>query len=368
MDALFENISQPQPSDKIAALFSIQEPSASSPVTKLFEAQSFKYTREEILRQFRLSSDKGIIPDSIKKLRFFSEISIMPEGIRNPGTKMVLFNYGGKKEEKNTKPKPRIKEHIKYTSKNISKKPYKETNKLKRQKEEYKSKIEDLFENDPNPSDKNSNILDLFKPNEESKINTLLQNDISDNKKEELLEKRPEIVNLVKKTDESGKIRKGIDQLFENSLTSPDLVSPEKDEPPTKVLLKVDELFEKEKKEESKINQFLEYAGKDKKLTDEIWFYKDLEEQIQGPFNSEEMFQWNEMGYFFENLMVRLQSEKEFRPLNDIIKDKTHVQGMHIKVNDIFENIGDNIIHNITKESEEKIKEPVNPKLNILFK
>ena len=181
-------------------------------------------------------------------------------------------------------------------------------------------------------------------------------------------EQRSVIDNSTKKTDDLEQTRKGIDQLFENSLTSPDLVSPEKDEPPTKVLLKVDELFEKEKKEESKINQFLEYAGKDKKLTDEIWFYKDLEEQIQGSFNSEEMSQWNEMGYFFENLMVRLENEEEFRPLNDIIKEKKNVRGKHIKVNDIFESIGDNIICNITKESEEKIKEPVNPKLNTLFK
>lgn len=52
----------------------------------------------------------------------------------------------------------------------------------------------------------------------------------------------------------------------------------------------------------------------------ELWFYRDPQSNVQGPFSAIEMTEWYRAGYFNENLYVRRISDTRFRPLGDLIK------------------------------------------------
>jgi PERQ amino acid-rich with GYF domain-containing protein len=50
------------------------------------------------------------------------------------------------------------------------------------------------------------------------------------------------------------------------------------------------------------------------------WLYTDPQGDIQGPFTSEEMFDWMRTGYFRMELLVKRACDEEFRPLGEMIK------------------------------------------------
>ncbi|XP_016944151.2 GIGYF family protein Gyf isoform X2 [Drosophila suzukii] len=52
----------------------------------------------------------------------------------------------------------------------------------------------------------------------------------------------------------------------------------------------------------------------------ELWFYRDPQANVQGPFSAMEMTEWYRAGYFNENLFVRRFSDNRFRPLGELIK------------------------------------------------
>ncbi|XP_015044406.1 GIGYF family protein CG11148 [Drosophila pseudoobscura] len=52
----------------------------------------------------------------------------------------------------------------------------------------------------------------------------------------------------------------------------------------------------------------------------ELWFYRDPQSNVQGPFSAMEMTEWYRAGYFNENLFVRRFSDSRFRPLGELIK------------------------------------------------
>lgn len=52
----------------------------------------------------------------------------------------------------------------------------------------------------------------------------------------------------------------------------------------------------------------------------ELWFYRDPQSNVQGPFSAIEMTEWYRAGYFNENLFVRRFSDSRFRPLGELIK------------------------------------------------
>ncbi|XP_017126054.1 GIGYF family protein Gyf isoform X1 [Drosophila elegans] len=52
----------------------------------------------------------------------------------------------------------------------------------------------------------------------------------------------------------------------------------------------------------------------------ELWFYRDPQANVQGPFSAIEMTEWYRAGYFNENLFVRRFSDNRFRPLGELIK------------------------------------------------
>lgn len=52
----------------------------------------------------------------------------------------------------------------------------------------------------------------------------------------------------------------------------------------------------------------------------DLWFYRDPQSNVQGPFNAIEMTEWYRAGYFNENLFVRRFSDSRFRPLGELIK------------------------------------------------
>lgn len=55
------------------------------------------------------------------------------------------------------------------------------------------------------------------------------------------------------------------------------------------------------------------------KETDKIWFYMDLQGQLQGPFTSIEMYMWNKGGYFPGELMVRCGEILQFTQLSEFL-------------------------------------------------
>jgi len=52
----------------------------------------------------------------------------------------------------------------------------------------------------------------------------------------------------------------------------------------------------------------------------DLWFYRDPQSNVQGPFSAMEMTEWYRAGYFNENLFVRRFSDSRFRPLGELIK------------------------------------------------
>uniref|UniRef100_A0A671N4L5 PERQ amino acid-rich with GYF domain-containing protein 1-like n=1 Tax=Sinocyclocheilus anshuiensis TaxID=1608454 RepID=A0A671N4L5_9TELE len=50
------------------------------------------------------------------------------------------------------------------------------------------------------------------------------------------------------------------------------------------------------------------------------WFYKDPQGEIQGPFNTVEMCEWFQAGYFAMNLLVKRGCDEGFQPLGEVIK------------------------------------------------
>ncbi|XP_030379364.1 GIGYF family protein CG11148 [Scaptodrosophila lebanonensis] len=52
----------------------------------------------------------------------------------------------------------------------------------------------------------------------------------------------------------------------------------------------------------------------------DLWFYRDPQSNVQGPFSAIEMTEWYRAGYFNENLSVRRFSDSRFRPLGELIK------------------------------------------------
>ncbi|ALC48119.1 CG11148 [Drosophila busckii] len=52
----------------------------------------------------------------------------------------------------------------------------------------------------------------------------------------------------------------------------------------------------------------------------DLWFYRDPQSNVQGPFSAIEMTEWYRAGYFNENLFVRRFSDSRFRPLGELIK------------------------------------------------
>lgn len=51
-----------------------------------------------------------------------------------------------------------------------------------------------------------------------------------------------------------------------------------------------------------------------------MWFYRDPQSKVQGPFSSLEMLEWCKAGYFSEGLLVRRICDILFRPLGEMIK------------------------------------------------
>ena len=54
---------------------------------------------------------------------------------------------------------------------------------------------------------------------------------------------------------------------------------------------------------------------------EKVWYYKDPQQQIQGPFTTIEMYSWNLMGYFTLQLQVAWRSPVEFKTLAQFQKD-----------------------------------------------
>ncbi|XP_075705372.1 GRB10-interacting GYF protein 1 isoform X2 [Rhinoderma darwinii] len=50
------------------------------------------------------------------------------------------------------------------------------------------------------------------------------------------------------------------------------------------------------------------------------WFYKDPQGEIQGPFNTQEMAEWCQAGYFTMSLLVKRGCDEGFQPLGEVIK------------------------------------------------
>lgn len=55
------------------------------------------------------------------------------------------------------------------------------------------------------------------------------------------------------------------------------------------------------------------------KETDRVWYYCDTQKMIQGPFNSIEMYNWHNEGYFPPNLPTRCGKYSPFVPLGDLL-------------------------------------------------
>jgi hypothetical protein len=54
---------------------------------------------------------------------------------------------------------------------------------------------------------------------------------------------------------------------------------------------------------------------------EKVWYYKDPQQQIQGPFTTIEMYSWNLMGYFTLQLQVAWRSPVEFKTLAQFQRD-----------------------------------------------
>ena len=65
------------------------------------------------------------------------------------------------------------------------------------------------------------------------------------------------------------------------------------------------------------------------KETDKVWFYMDMQNCVQGPFNSIEMYMWHKAGYFPAELPLRCGEFAPFTPLAEFlnrVKSKPRVE------------------------------------------
>jgi PERQ amino acid-rich with GYF domain-containing protein len=58
------------------------------------------------------------------------------------------------------------------------------------------------------------------------------------------------------------------------------------------------------------------------KAYEKVWFYKDPQGEVQGPFDSVEMFNWYAAGYFHEDLQVSYTSKLQFMALSYFIEQQ----------------------------------------------
>ena len=54
---------------------------------------------------------------------------------------------------------------------------------------------------------------------------------------------------------------------------------------------------------------------------EKVWYYKDPQQQIQGPFTTIEMYSWNIMGYFSPKLQVAWRTPADFKTLAQLQRD-----------------------------------------------
>lgn len=57
---------------------------------------------------------------------------------------------------------------------------------------------------------------------------------------------------------------------------------------------------------------------------EKVWYYKDPQQQVQGPFTTIEMYSWNIMGYFPEHLQVAWRAPVEFKTLTQLQREAGH--------------------------------------------
>jgi hypothetical protein len=55
------------------------------------------------------------------------------------------------------------------------------------------------------------------------------------------------------------------------------------------------------------------------KETDNVWYYKDMQNCVQGPFTSIDMYMWYKAGYFPSNLLVRCDTQPDYMNLDQFI-------------------------------------------------
>lgn len=60
----------------------------------------------------------------------------------------------------------------------------------------------------------------------------------------------------------------------------------------------------------------------DSKAYDKVWYYKDPQDEVQGAFDSVEMFNWYAAGYFTDDLHVSYASRLQFVPLTHFINEQ----------------------------------------------
>jgi len=155
---------------------------------------------------------------------------------------------------------------------------------------------------------------------------------------------------------------KSIDILFSDTHEKP-VISGQK--------ITVDELFSVTQKPKSERNLFFEYS-KANNENDKIWYYKDLKGDIQGPFTSFEMNEWNKGGFLFENLMVNVKDMKNFRALKDVLKDAENSKIEHVEIKEIFQQeakpVKDSAIQEIVENTKENIQNANNNnKFSVFF-
>lgn len=55
-------------------------------------------------------------------------------------------------------------------------------------------------------------------------------------------------------------------------------------------------------------------------VASDLWFYRDPQGKVQGPFTATEMLEWYRAGYFDENLYVKRNCDPQFMALGDLLK------------------------------------------------
>ena len=94
---------------------------------------------------------------------------------------------------------------------------------------------------------------------------------------------------------------------------------------------------------------------------EEVWYYKDPQGEIQGPFTSNDMDSWNNDGYFSSKLLIAWSQHYDFVTIENFIKSPSQIINLslkHINISKYFRNAIINPINpeNIygQKKSDEK--------------